>query len=152
MKRLHYSGTKKAYFCHCRGNTVLNVALGGTVIQDIETKIPQAISHYQQAERHDATHDIQIEENCRLYDIFNKSSIRVNSINHQAIDKLGSSLKTAAAAPDGIIAAVEAVDQSSSLFMGVQWNPEEMASEDPYMQGFFKTFIYECSNKDITVD
>ncbi|SFA83874.1 putative glutamine amidotransferase [Lentibacillus halodurans] len=142
----HALKQKKPIFAICRGITLLNVALGGTVIQDIETKAPHAIKHYQLAGRSEATHDIQIEYGSRLYELVNRSEIRVNSMHHQAIDMLASGLKVTAVTPDGMIEAVEAIDESSSLFMGVQWHPEEMASDDPTMQKLFKAFVNECTN------
>ncbi|SFL58454.1 putative glutamine amidotransferase [Gracilibacillus orientalis] len=130
----------------CRGVTMLNVALGGTVIQDIETSNPNAINHNQQAGRPEPTHYIQIDETSRLYQILDSLNIQVNSIHHQAINQLASNLKQVAVAPDGTIEAVEGVDKKSSMIMGVQWHPEEMASEDPTMQRLFDSFIRACKN------
>ncbi|QGH33681.1 gamma-glutamyl-gamma-aminobutyrate hydrolase family protein [Gracilibacillus salitolerans] len=130
----------------CRGVTMLNVALGGTVIQDIETSNPNPINHNQQAARPEPTHYIQIDETSRLYQILSSSNIQVNSIHHQAIDQLAPNLKKVAVAPDGVIEAVEAIDKTSPMIIGVQWHPEEMASEDPSMQKLFDTFIMACKN------
>ncbi|UOQ91972.1 gamma-glutamyl-gamma-aminobutyrate hydrolase family protein [Halobacillus shinanisalinarum] len=130
----------------CRGITMLNAALGGTVLQDIETNNSNAINHYQQAARPEPTHEIQIDNQSRLYQIFNRSNIRVNSMHHQAIDQLAPNLKPVAFAPDGIIEAVEGVN-GTSLLWGIQWHPEEMASEDPSMVQLFKEFVTECTNK-----
>ncbi|WP_085524452.1 gamma-glutamyl-gamma-aminobutyrate hydrolase family protein [Tuberibacillus sp. Marseille-P3662] len=130
----------------CRGITMLNAALGGTVIQDIETNNSNAINHYQQAARPEPTHEIQIDNQSRLYQIFNRSKIRVNSMHHQAIDQLAPNLKPVAVAPDGVIEAVEGVNEISLLW-GIQWHPEEMASEDSSMDQLFKEFVSECTNQ-----
>ncbi|WP_431803611.1 gamma-glutamyl-gamma-aminobutyrate hydrolase family protein [Halobacillus andaensis] len=130
----------------CRGLTMVNAALGGTVIQDIETNLPNAINHFQQAARSEPTHEIQIDPQSRIFQIFNRSNIRVNSMHHQAIDQLSPVLKPVAVASDGIIEAVEGSSESSLLW-GIQWHPEEMASEDPGMQQLFKEFVAECTNK-----
>ncbi|MGP4039748.1 gamma-glutamyl-gamma-aminobutyrate hydrolase family protein [Gracilibacillus sp. D59] len=130
----------------CRGATMLNVALGGTVIQDIETSNPLAINHNQKAARPEPTHYIQIDEMSRLYQILGSTNIQVNSMHHQAIDKLAPNLKKVAAAPDGVIEAVEGVDKTSPMIMGIQWHPEEMASKDPTMQRIYDAFIKECKN------
>ncbi|ASN05397.1 gamma-glutamyl-gamma-aminobutyrate hydrolase family protein [Virgibacillus necropolis] len=135
---------KKPIFAICRGITMQNVALGGTVIQDIETNNPNAIKHFQQAARPNPTHEIQIGDDSQLFQILKSSTFRVNSMHHQAIDKLAPGLKIVAVAPDGIIEAVEGVDKSS-LWLAIQWHPEEMASEDPAMQGLFKAFIDKCT-------
>ncbi|QOY35087.1 gamma-glutamyl-gamma-aminobutyrate hydrolase family protein [Anaerobacillus isosaccharinicus] len=126
----------------CRGITMLNAALGGTVIQDVATEITNAINHFQQAERPDPTHEIKLDANSRLHEIFQRSKLCVNSIHHQSIDKLALSLKTVAIAPDGVIEAVESKD--GSLIWGIQWHPEEMAVEDPSMALLFKEFVSEC--------
>ncbi|WP_059103094.1 gamma-glutamyl-gamma-aminobutyrate hydrolase family protein [Shouchella shacheensis] len=130
----------------CRGITLLNVALGGTVIQDIPTKNPKAINHYQQAARPEATHGIHIDSNSRLYQVLGRSSTRVNSMHHQAIDELAPTLKAVATAPDGVIEAVEGTEESPLLW-GVQWHPDEMAGEDPSMARLFKEFVIECIKK-----
>ncbi|WP_208588775.1 gamma-glutamyl-gamma-aminobutyrate hydrolase family protein [Gracilibacillus suaedae] len=130
----------------CRGLTMLNVALGGTVMQDIETSNPNAINHNQQAARPEPTHYVQIDKTSRLYQILGSSSIQVNSIHHQAIDQLATNLKKVAIAPDGIIEAVEGVDKTSPMIMGIQWHPEEMTSEDATMQGIFDAFVKACKN------
>ncbi|ASK64018.1 gamma-glutamyl-gamma-aminobutyrate hydrolase [Virgibacillus phasianinus] len=137
---------KKPIFANCRGITMLNVAMGGTVIQDIETNNPNAINHFQQTARPEPTHEIQIEQNSQLHQILNRTKVRVNSMHHQAIGKLAPGLRQVAVAPDGIIEAVEGIDKSSSLWLAVQWHPEEMASQDPLMQGIFQEFINECKN------
>lgn len=64
-------------------------------------------------------------------------------MHHQAIDKIVPGPKKVAVAPVGIIEAVEGIDKSSSLWLAVQWHPEEMASEDPTVQSLFKAFINE---------
>ncbi|WP_332697124.1 gamma-glutamyl-gamma-aminobutyrate hydrolase family protein [Halalkalibacter lacteus] len=134
---------QKPILAICRGVMIVNVALGGTVIQDIETSIPNAINHSQKAARSEATHNIQIDKTSRLYQIFKLAKIRVNSMHHQAIDELAPTLRKAAVAPDGVIEAVEGKSEST-LLLGVQWHPEEMASEDRSMTHLFKEFIAEC--------
>ncbi|SEQ95446.1 putative glutamine amidotransferase [Virgibacillus subterraneus] len=142
----HALKQKKPILATCRGATMLNVALGGTVIQDIESNNPNAINHYQQAARPEPTHEVQIENNSWLYEILNNTTYRVNSIHHQAIGKIASGLRIVAVAPDGVIEAVEGTGEYTKLLLGVQWHPEEMASEDSNMQNLFKAFVGECIN------
>ncbi|KHF38158.1 gamma-glutamyl-gamma-aminobutyrate hydrolase family protein [Halalkalibacter okhensis] len=127
----------------CRGITMLNVALGGTVIQDIEKFIPNAINHSQRAERSEPTHEVIIDESSRLFKMMNTKTIRVNSMHHQSIDQLAPKIKKVALAPDGVIEAIESVEGQPFL-LGIQWHPEEMASEDVSMQQIFTEFIAEC--------
>ncbi len=110
----------------CRGCQVLNVAMGGTLIQDINTKF----SHMQKAPRDYPFHGIVIEENSKLAKILKSNSIRVNSFHHQAIKRLGKGLKISAAAPDGTIEAVES--EEHSFVIGVQWHPECLSDEYSY--------------------
>ena len=136
---------KKPILGICRGNTMLNVALGGTLIQDIPSHNRHAINHNQQAARPEPTHSIQIKEDSWLYKILQTPTYRVNSMHHQGINELGPGLKEAAVAPDGFIEAIEGVSESPIMW-GVQWHPEEMASEDSTMQLLFHAFINECAN------
>ncbi|WP_209124546.1 gamma-glutamyl-gamma-aminobutyrate hydrolase family protein [Alkalihalobacillus sp. BA299] len=129
----------------CRGISILNVAFGGTLVQDIEANNPKAIKHFQLAERPEATHQIEIVKDSWLHGVINRQKIHVNSMHHQAINTLAPNLKTVATAPDGIIEAIEGVDVS--FMVGIQWHPEEMAVEDPSMLELFKAFIVECSNR-----
>ncbi|MGP4108678.1 gamma-glutamyl-gamma-aminobutyrate hydrolase family protein [Virgibacillus sp. L01] len=142
----HALKQKKPILATCRGATMLNVALGGTVVQDIESNKANAINHYQQAARPEPTHEVQIEGDSWLYEILNTPMLRVNSMHHQAIDEIASDLRIAAVAPDGIIEAVEGTGKYTKLLLGVQWHPEEMAREDPTMQKLFQTFVGECIN------
>ncbi|WP_117170481.1 gamma-glutamyl-gamma-aminobutyrate hydrolase family protein [Paraliobacillus sediminis] len=128
----------------CRGITMLNAALGGTVIQDIETANSKAIKHYQQSDREDPTHDVQIKEGSLLYKILNDTKIRVNSMHHQSINKLAPNLITVATALDGVIEAVEG-PSDAPFMLGVQWHPEEMAHVDSRMQDLFQVFVHACS-------
>ncbi|MFC0470785.1 gamma-glutamyl-gamma-aminobutyrate hydrolase family protein [Halalkalibacter kiskunsagensis] len=125
----------------CRGVTIANVALGGTVIQDIEASLPNAINHSQKAARSEPTHDIHLDQTSRLFQIFDSQKIRVNSMHHQAIDELAPCLRKVATAPDGVI---EAVEGKTPLLLGVQWHPEEMANDNRSMSLLFEEFIAEC--------
>ncbi|WP_066152670.1 gamma-glutamyl-gamma-aminobutyrate hydrolase family protein [Halalkalibacter krulwichiae] len=138
---------KKPLLGVCRGNTMLNVALGGTLIQDIPTQNSKAINHHQKADRPQPTHSIQIKEESWLYELFYTSTMRVNSFHHQAIDQLGKNLKVVAAAPDGTVEAIEGISKCPIMW-GVQWHPEEMASEAPTMQRIFDAFIAKCVHND----
>ena len=120
----------------CRGCQLLNIALGGSLIQDINSRLP----HVQKAPRDYRFHAIVIEETSLLRRIIKSSQIRVNSFHHQAIKKLGSGLKVAASAPDGII---EAVESSVHPFViGVQWHPESLTDKYSYL--LFRSFIESC--------
>lgn len=133
----------------CRGMSILNVTFGGTIFQDINTNIGNPINHEQQAERAEPTHEVEIDLNSRLYQIVSRTNIRVNSMHHQAINMLAPSLKIVATTSDGVIEAVEGVN-GQPFILGVQWHPEELASEDATMVNLFKTFIGECSKSTLS--
>lgn len=109
----------------CRGIQVLNVECGGTLIQDIASQRPDALDHDGHGgARGDARHSVEIEDDSILAVATGASRLEVNSLHHQAIDRLGDGLRVTATAPDGIIEGVESADDWWVL--AVQWHPEEM--------------------------
>ncbi|WP_409291918.1 gamma-glutamyl-gamma-aminobutyrate hydrolase family protein [Peribacillus sp. SCS-37] len=128
----------------CRGIQVLNIALGGTIIQDIESERPKSIKHTQLAPRGSASHSISIDRNSRLFRAAGRDVIRVNSFHHQAIEKIADELVVTASATDGIIEAVESRDFSKGWMSAVQWHPEDMAKTDEVMNALFAEFVSEC--------
>ncbi len=113
----------------CRGMQIMNVALGGSLHQDIATALKRTIKHRQEAPNWYATHSIVIEENTNTQRILGAKSIRVNSFHHQAINKPGEDLIVAARSEtDGV---VEAIEGTGNLpFLGVQWHPEALRGEE----------------------
>ncbi len=108
----------------CRGAQLINVALGGSLYQDIETQIPRAIRHVDTA-AHDAhSHEIAIEPDSGLAALYpDLRQAVVTSIHHQAVKSLGRGLVVEArAAPDGVVEAVRWT--GSSYVLGLQWHPE----------------------------
>jgi len=116
----------------CRGIQVLNVALGGSLIQDIPTEVDSTVPHRQQAVGLPADavgHDIEIGDHPAIAGLFDGEILGVNSFHHQAIDRLASPLVAVAHAPDGLVEAV--VRPGSSFFVGLQWHPELMFRRHP---------------------
>lgn len=123
----------------CRGCQVLNVALGGSLIQDIPSQIKDPIKHAQKAPRWYATHDITVQSASLLGGIWQNDSKKVNSYHHQAIAKVGRGLRIVASAPDGVIEAIESTEHRFAL--GVQWHPELMTDYYPVARRIFEHFI-----------
>lgn len=123
----------------CRGIQVLNVAAGGTLVQDIASQVRDPIKHQQEAPRWYATHDISVQPGSRLAALLGGRSLRVNSFHHQAVRQVGAGLRVVASAPDGVIEAVEGT--SSHFVLGVQWHPELMADRYPSAQQLFDEFV-----------
>lgn len=119
----------------CRGIQVLNVAAGGSLIQDIPTALPRALPHRTPPSlpRDHLAHTVRIQADSALARMCTGKrqaareahEIRVNSTHHQAVDRVGTGLRVTALAPDGIIEAVEG-QQAGRFVVGVQWHPEEL--------------------------
>lgn len=113
--------------CICRGMQVLNVALGGTLVQDILSAVPQALNHTDPDPPHKISHDVLLAPGARLTQLLRpdageRPTYAVNSRHHQALKHVASSLVVTATAPDGVIEAVERPE--SAFCLAVQWHPE----------------------------
>ncbi len=111
----------------CRGCQMLNVALGGTLYQDIPNQIPQHIQHQSTQKPKWQTHPIKIEPGSLLHKIIGETEITVNSSHHQAIKDVAQGLRVTARAADNVVEAVEL--DTARFILGVQWHPEEMQNE-----------------------
>lgn len=126
----------------CRGIQVLNVALGGSLHQDIAAETASTIAHNQTAPRHQATHHVKVMgEGTRLGETLGALEVEVNSMHHQAIKRLGRGLREVAWSPDGIIEGVELIPDARGFVLGVQWHPEELIAHDPAARNLFRTLI-----------
>ena len=121
----------------CLGVQVMNIAAGGTLIQDIDSHLDTEIEHVSEPEDR-ARHDVIIENNTRLASILGTNEINVNSSHHQAINKIGDGLRVTAHAPDGIVEGLE--DPRHPFYVGVQWHPEDMPSEESASK-IFRSFV-----------
>jgi len=111
----------------CRGAQVLNVAAGGTLVQDIPTAVTTELSHSITEPKNCVAHDIRVATDSRLHGALGNAvgascACRVNSRHHKSVGKLGRNLKASATAPDGVIEGIEAAD--ATFCLGVQWHPE----------------------------
>lgn len=123
----------------CRGAQVLNVALGGTLYQDLPSQYPGALQHMQKAARGQDTHWAEIAEGSGLHRIFGQTRVRINSLHHQALERVADGLVVTATASDGVIEAVE--DPEAAFTIGVQWHPESMWARDSLMKALFQDFV-----------
>jgi len=127
----------------CRGIQVMNVALGGTLYQDLAAQVPEAIKHdyFPTAgfERDHLAHDVALVRGSRLAQVFETDRVAVNSMHHQGLKDLGEDLVPSALAPDGLVEAVEMA--GPGFVMGVQWHPEVLESRDPRTRALFAAFI-----------
>jgi putative glutamine amidotransferase len=109
----------------CRGAQVMNVALGGSLLQDIPSQRPDGIGHAAGARRTERVHAVALEPDSRLAAIVAGPTIAANSSHHQAIDRVAPPLRVVATSPDGIVEAVEPTDPAWWM-VAVQWHPEEL--------------------------
>lgn len=125
----------------CRGHQVLNVALGGTLYQDIETQIPGAMRHdyFPGFPRDYLAHDVSLVEGSRLRDAVGVAAMPVNSMHHQAVKSLAPGLLVSARAGDGVIEAIES--EGPNYLVGVQWHPEVFEQRDERTQRLFQSFV-----------
>ncbi len=132
---------QKPLLAICRGHQVLNVALGGTLYEDVMEWMPGAIKHdfFNAFPRNHQAHTVRIEPGTRLAQALGRQESRVNSLHHQGIRDLAPGLVAAAHAPDGLIESVEAVDHPFAL--GVQWHPENLIHDDPDMLCLFRGLV-----------
>lgn len=134
----------KSVFGICRGMQVMNVALGGTLYQDIyiQQTDKNIYKHTQDAPRWFPSHEVIIEKNSRLMQIFNKERIMVNSFHHQSVKDLANGYRVTARAGDGTIEGIEYVEHP--FFLGVQWHPEDMIYKYPESLKLFKGLVDSC--------
>ena len=129
----------------CRGVQVMNVALGGTLVQDIPTEVRGALKHELSERRRDRVHDIEVEPDSKLAKAMGAARVRVNSSHHQALSRVATGLRVAARAPDGVIEAAEWKGDEWWM-LGVQWHPEELVgTKEPWDRNLFSAFATAVS-------
>jgi putative glutamine amidotransferase len=128
--------TKKPLLGICLGSQWINVAHGGSLVQDI----PSEFNVVHKDEANPVTHPVTLEPGSRLREIFGEDSFVVNSLHHQAVRRVGEGLRVVAKSPDGIIEATETTDPNRFL-IGVQWHPEKLIETDPRQTKIFAALI-----------
>lgn len=127
----------------CRGHQMLNVKLGGTLYQDIKIDKKNSdninIIHKQEEPFDKTSHKIFINKDSKLYEVFNKEYIEVNSMHHQGIKTLGENLKKEAISEDGLIEAIYM--EGKKFVLGLQWHPEILFKNYKEQLNIFKEFI-----------
>src|SRR5947209_14221448 len=124
----------------CFGMQILNVARGGTLIQDIRSELPEAIKHEQGAPRDRRSHRVRLLEGSRLAELAGSESALVNSHHHQAVETVGRELVATAWTSDGLVEALE--DPRCDRFaLAVQWHPEIAWERDDFSRAIFERFV-----------
>jgi putative glutamine amidotransferase len=121
----------------CRGQQVLNVATGGTLIQDIPSTVSGAADHDSERERWELTHEVRLLPGSRMRQVLGEDRVAVNSFHHQAVKDLGQGLRASAwSVDDGLIEGIEA--EGCRFVLGVQWHPESFWDRPPGFQSLFE--------------
>ena len=122
----------------CRGEQLLNVALGGSLLQHIE-------NHTHADSRHKAVHEITLVEGTKLHDIFKTKRVGVNSLHHQVVNTVAQPLIVSAKSDDGYIEAIEI--PGKKFVLAVQWHPEALSltENNPEHLRIFNAFIKACT-------
>ena len=123
----------------CGGMQSINVALGGTLYQDIAAQLKTPIDHLPAYSATKTTHAIRIAPDSLLRRIAGKARVDVNSSHHQSVKKVAPNLLQTAVSPDGVIEAIEAPDRA--FLLGVQWHPEFLYERDPIQRRLFSALI-----------
>ena len=133
----------------CRGIQLLCVAAGGTLHQDIQADLPDALDHRYQDGRPRAypAHQVCVQADSRLGRILESAPgelLPVNSMHHQAVDTPPPGFAVVAHASDGVIEAIELDGDTAQFALGVQWHPEELVPDYTRMTSLFAAFVQAC--------
>jgi putative glutamine amidotransferase len=124
----------------CRGAQVMNVACGGTLVQDIPTERPGSLVHNRDGDRNARVHAVDLDADRTLAHVLRECRVQTNSFHHQSVDRVGAGLRVTARALDGIVEGIESSD-ASWWMLGVQWHPEElMATPEEWDRALFAGF------------
>ena len=128
----------------CRGMQILNVALGGTLIEDIPTEIGSADHTRIGKEVFNGHQHVRLEPSCLVSQAVSSRDLQVNSIHHQAVRTLGPGFRAVGWADDGVVEAIEHEDAAWPL-LAVQWHPEYLGNDDPASRALFLALVRSAS-------
>ncbi len=126
----------------CRGMQMMNVALGGSLYQDLPTQAPSSVSHRQDKPYDLPHHQVKLQRDTLLYSILDTDTLSINSMHHQAVKSPGPDLTPSAFAPDGIVEAIEL--SGHPFFLGLQWHPEHMWQDYNSARKIWAAFVAAC--------
>jgi putative glutamine amidotransferase len=136
---------KMPIFGICRGEQILNVATGGTLIADIPSEVDTTVLHRCPPGSADCVHYINIDPKTLLFQITGTQTGIVNSYHHQAVEKTGPGMRITAVAENGVAEAIEREHaQEGSFMMGVQWHPERLTQSPDLALPLAEYFLEEA--------
>jgi putative glutamine amidotransferase len=128
----------------CGGAQAINVALGGSLYQDIRTQIAGAVEHERSSIKDTGGHAVAIVKGTKLRKIIGRESLEVNTTHHQAVKKLGNGLIVNASAEDRIVEGIES--RKHTFVLGVQWHPEFLVQRDQAQKKIFSALVSACKS------
>ena len=137
--------TQKPILGICRGAQLVNVALGGTLYQDIPSEYETQLAHNQSEPKMEYSHSVSVVAGTPLAELVGEGEMRANSFHHQAAKRLGNGLLPMAYAPDGLVEAM--YFPAYSYLRAYQWHPERLCEKDEKNKAIFCEFIAACLTK-----
>jgi putative glutamine amidotransferase len=126
----------------CRGMQVLNVALGGTLYQDLPSQWEgEVFKHRQAIPKWQPSHEVEVKDGSYIAEVMGCDVVKVNSYHHQGVKDLAEGLVVAGRSADGVVEAVEAKDLSERWLLGVQWHAEAMRGVGPQQKSLFEAHV-----------
>lgn len=127
----------------CRGMQLLNVALGGSLYQDLDAQYPDGMVHCRrELPRNTLIHSVHVTEGSQMERVLGTNEIWINSLHHQAIKVQGRGVRISGRAEDGVAELLEVVDYP--FVLGIQGHPEELYSSEPLCAKLFSAFVEAC--------
>lgn len=138
---------EKPIFAICRGFQLVNIAFGGSLVQDIPSHIGP-VHHLQTPGSTSIAHSVRLEEGSLLHSILGETSIDVNSFHHQTVEKLGQGLRAVGWSEEGLIEVFE--HETHPYLLSVQWHPERMRDSEQ-QESLFQHFVSACAREQFEV-
>jgi putative glutamine amidotransferase len=126
----------------CRGMQVLNVALGGTLYQDLPSQWEgDVLKHRQTIPKWRPSHEVEVRDGSYIAEVMGRDVVKVNSYHHQGVKDLAEGLVVTGRSADGVVEAVEARNISEHWLLGVQWHAEAMRGAGPQQESLFEAHV-----------
>jgi len=121
----------------CRGLQVVNVAMGGTLVQDM----PRHHRHLRS--------ELALRPGTAVHDVLGQDTVTISCYHHQTVDRVGTGLRPTAFSADGVVEAIEPAGPGRGWFLAVQWHPEDTAASDPAQQHLFDALVSAAGRSQV---
>jgi putative glutamine amidotransferase len=139
---------RKPLLAICRGQQLLNIALGGSLFVDIPIEVPGALGHSRLDKRSEVVHEVQLTRDSLLSKITGKRTLGVNSTHHQAVGRVADMLQVTGTSRDGVVESMELKPQVAGLLpflLTTQFHPERLVDRFPEHRAIFRAFTHTCA-------